>query len=504
MRAGTGARALLALLGGLALLGYGALWAAAGPAGAAGPVTVYLIIGAGLFALYLLAAYLVLRAGSALAGRRTLVAILGVAALARAILVFASPTLSDDMYRYIWDGRVQAAGLSPYAYPPGAPQVAALHPPSYTLWGPINRKSAITIYPPGAELFYAGLYRLWPDSVAATKGALVALDLLTCVLLVGVLQRLGLPAARVLVYAWAPLPIVEFGGNGHIEALEVCCTALALWAGVVATQQGGPAARRSGTALLATGALAAAVLVKLIPVLLLAAWARRLGLKLVVLGLALCALVAGAFAVAHGGSISPFLATYLGSESFNAPLYYFLTQEAGRLGGVSDGVIRAGLLLALGLIALVLAARPDRGPYDFIGKSFILVGAYLVLATNAHPWYFTWWLVFVPLLLPPGGLPTFPPSPSLKGAGSESARWRRGDYGPALAALAYGGLAAAGYTVFAWRLGTVPAPLAALQLAVLLGPGLLWPVLGRLAPGRRARPLAGAADADQPPTPATR
>ena len=419
--------AVLGLIGGLSVAGYGA-WAALGDA----PRSTYLVLFAGLFALYLPACYLVLRWGSSLPARPTMGLLVAVAVLGRAVLVDTTPRLSDDVYRYVWDGRVQAAGLSPYAYPPAAPQLAALHPPGDPIWSRINRKPVITIYPPGTELFFAAVYRLAPDSVPAMKAVLVTLDLLSCLVLLRLLAVCGLPPARVLVYAWAPLPIVEFGSSGHIEALEVLLTLLALLAGMHAWGRAGRP--QPGAALAAGAALAGAALVKLIPLLLLVAWHRRPGPKLIAWSLGLFVAASLAYVVAYGGTLPVFLVTYLRDEYVNAPVYAILAATLVPL-GVPDTAIRGALFLALVGAAFAIARLPERGPDAFLGKSFLLVVAYLALATSAHPWYATWLLLFLPLLLPPGGRPLLGGA-----AGADPARRRTGAYLPALVALLYTGV----------------------------------------------------------------
>ncbi len=386
-----------------------------------------------LFPLYLGACWLVLRRRADLSLRPALVGIAGVAILARGLLVFAAPTLSDDMYRYIWDGRVQAAGLSPYAYPPGAPEVAGLHPPADPIWPHINRKGAVTIYPPGAELFYAAVYGAHPDSVFVTKAVLVGVDLANCLVLLLLLQRLGLSPLRTLIYAWAPLPIIEFGGSGHIETLGILLTLLGLLVGVVAVQGAAAGGRRAGPALLAGAALAGAVLVKLIPLLLLAAWARRFGLKVLAWCVGLVGAITLGYLVAYGGHVSPFLVTYLRDESGNAPLYYALRYGIAPLIGLSDGLIRLALFVGLAGTALAVALWRERDRYHFIGKSFILVAAYLLFTPNAQQWYGTWLLAFVPLFLGAGGL-------TLTGGATASGWMSRAGHRLSLVALGYTGL----------------------------------------------------------------
>jgi hypothetical protein len=449
--------------------------AAASPLREPATVWLFILLFTALFAIYLVSCYLMLRGADALPLRPTLALVAVVAVAARGILVFSPPTLSDDMYRYIWDGRVMSTGLSPYAYSPGDPAVEGLRLPNDTIWERINRKDAITIYPPGAELFYAGVYRLYPDSVAWTKGAMVLVDLASCALLLLILGCLGMPLTRVILYAWAPLPIVEFGGSGHVEALSVFWTLSAILAGVIAVQwaQAGQVSSGRDVSPSHSGSkvegpkskvdagyaepwtmdlgpspwvgvsLAAAALVKLIPLLLLAGFVRRFGWRIAALCLGLFGAVYALFVVAAGGYVSSFLVTYLRYEHNNAPLYAFLSGVVANPFGISDDFVRGGLLLALGGVALLVALKRDTGPYSFITKSFVLVAAYLLLATNAHPWYATWLLLFLPLVLPPGGL-LLSGNPDRAGG-----TWLRRDYGLALVALLYTGLTFWGYSFFA-------------------------------------------------------
>jgi alpha-1,6-mannosyltransferase len=168
-----------------------------------------------------------------------------------------SPRLSTNIYRYIWDGRLQAAGINPYLYLPVGPRLAALRDDS--IYPHINRKEyAHTIYPPVAQIFYFVVTRV-TQSISGFKGVLVLVDLVTVGLVAATLRAIGQPAERVIVYAWHPLPIFEFGGSGHIDALMICFIALALFA---------RARQKFG---IAGFALGAATLVKFIPVILLPA-----------------------------------------------------------------------------------------------------------------------------------------------------------------------------------------------------------------------------------------
>ena len=126
----------------------------------------------GTFALYLIAVAIVLRLPRTGRSSWPALALIGLFGLLfRLILLPTAPTLSDDMFRYVWDGRVQANGLSPYRYPPSAPEAAALHTGDQTIWPHINRQDAVTVYPPGAQMAFAAVWRVVGNSVTGFKTA---------------------------------------------------------------------------------------------------------------------------------------------------------------------------------------------------------------------------------------------------------------------------------------------------------------------------------------------
>ena len=168
--------------------------------------------------------------------------------------VSAPPRLSDDLYRYIWDGRVQAAGIDPYAYVPAAAQLAGLRDeflwhrghdycvspaearthlaadltPGCTV---INRPTVPTIYPPVAEAYFLGVHYLPAASKSTTPiqaaTALVAV-LITVLLLFG-LGRLGRDVRMAALWSWCPTVALEAGNSAHVDVVAVGITAS--WAG---------------------------------------------------------------------------------------------------------------------------------------------------------------------------------------------------------------------------------------------------------------------------------
>ena len=165
----------------------------------------------------------------------------------------AGPQGSDDLYRYIWDGRVQAAGIDPYQYAPAAPQLASLRDPflwaahaphcvsaglrldgSTQLADPgctrINRPIVHTIYPPVAEAYFLGVHYVSPAGSGTTPiqaGAALCAVLVTLLLLYG-LPKVGRDRRLAVLWAWCPTVALEAGNNGHVDVLAAGLTAAAL------------------------------------------------------------------------------------------------------------------------------------------------------------------------------------------------------------------------------------------------------------------------------------
>jgi hypothetical protein len=162
---------------------------------------------------------------------------------------------SDDLYRYIWDGQVQAAGIDPYAYVPAAPQLAALRensflwPDQHTLWcvAPgtqdpdqpgdlvsgctlINRPTVHTIYPPVAEAYFYAVTELSPQGsrYKPIQLAAVLLALATAVVLLFGLRSLGRDPRSAALWAWCPTVLFESGNGAHVDVLAAFFSVCAL------------------------------------------------------------------------------------------------------------------------------------------------------------------------------------------------------------------------------------------------------------------------------------
>jgi len=202
----------------------------------------YVLLAAGMLAVCAAGTSLLWRRAS----QRDVVIVLVVALAARAVLAFDAPTLSNDVYRFAWDGRVQAAGTNPYRYAPADEALRALR--DGEVFPRLNRPRTRTLYPPANEVFYVAAHEAGGYSVRSVKLALLAIEAVVVALLLVLLRRARLSPGRVVLYAWQPLAIVEIAARGHSEPLLIVLTLAALlaWDARAQAGSGARADRRAG------------------------------------------------------------------------------------------------------------------------------------------------------------------------------------------------------------------------------------------------------------------
>ncbi len=328
-------------------------------------------------AIYLIAAWIVTRARSS---NSTLLIVIIFAVLFRVSILFAPPYLSDDIYRYIWDGRVQAAGINPYRYIPAAPELAQLRDDA--IYPKINRREiAHTIYPPVAQVVFLLTTRI-SESVVWMKVTMVIFEMVAIWAIASLLNLLGRPRQLLLLYAWHPLVVWEFAGSGHVDAIAIGFIALAF----LAWQ------RRSDLG--AGFLLASATLVKLFPLVLLPAMLKRGRWK-----------IAPVFAVTIIVGYLAYLSVGPRAVLGSVPVY---TQEMGVITGQqfyalslarklfgwelpSLAYIIATVLIMSAIALWVLSRRTE----DHLKHAMLLATATTVLFAPHFSWYFCWLVFFL-------------------------------------------------------------------------------------------------------------
>ena len=354
-------------------------------------------------------------------------AILAGAFLLRLPLLPLPLTLSDDALRYLWDGKVAAAGLNPYALPPAAEKLTFLRD---EVWRRLPHRGVQTVYPPLAIAAFSIAARL-PNPILAWKAMAAAADLAGCALLLALARRLGLPLARTVWYAWNPLVAIELSGMAHVDALGVAACLAAVLCLVPPMHRPDTPDPRPAPSWMAAGIFSAAgVLAKLAPITVLPMWSRQSGNAARMLAVA-GGLVVAAFlpVLAATGGVPPGLLTYAVSWEFDGPVFEPLWRLLDAAGAAPlaarllDAAKRltgeytrwnpiyhylypqflAKVLLGLAALAVIVAsvARPEGGfSRHRLGPAAAtgwLLGAMLLLSATVYPWYVVWVLPWAAL-----------------------------------------------------------------------------------------------------------
>jgi hypothetical protein len=309
----------------------------------------------------------------------------------------APPQGSNDLYRYIWDGRVQAAGIDPYQYVPAAAQLTGLrdeflfHPgaqycvsPAYVSRHPaadlapgctrINRPTVPTIYPPVAEAYFLGVHYLpsADDSSTPVQAATALVAVLITVLLLVGLGRLGRDIRMAALWSWCPTVALEAGNSAHVDVVAVGITAAAVL--TLAT------ARTTRRTTIGGILLGLAIATKMTPALTVPALFRRRWVTVAVAA-------GGAFTAVYiphvirvGSKVLGFLPGYLQQEGYTKGTRF------GIIGLVVTGwlaIAVAALILGAVAFAVLQFCDPDR-PWQ---GAVVMTAAALAIATPHYQWY---------------------------------------------------------------------------------------------------------------------
>lgn len=338
----------------------------------------------------MVAAAAVMMGGCVLAWREggwTVRGVVWVAVVLRLLFFALPPRVTDDAYRYIWDGTLQVRGVSPYAHRPDDEALASRH--DETIYKRMNSRGYYSVYPPVSQagfavggLFYEGGGWWW--SYYATKLVFAGCELGVVVLLAGMVRP-----ERLLLYAWHPLVLLEGAGQGHTEAAAAVGLVTAVWAA------------RRGRGVTGGVALALAGMTKLVPFVLVPMLVRRLGWRCLAAGVAVSVAVTlpyvgvGVEGLRH---VIESLRLYVRSFEFNAGLYYAIKGLLYLWDG-EDWSKTLGPAVSIGFLSLLpvlyLVDWWRRWPVD-VGFR-VMLGAHLVLATTVHPWYLLPMLALTPL-----------------------------------------------------------------------------------------------------------
>lgn len=316
-----------------------------------------------------------------------------IAVLARLALLPLAPELSDDIYRYLWDGHVLASGINPYGYAPADEALASIRTPWH---GEINHPEVPTIYPPLAQFLFAAVAMAGGGSILAAKVLWLGFDLGCGLLLHRIAERTGRnPAPVLLWYLWSPLLIVETAWSAHFDAVGLFLMAALILACSRGPGRDGGAGHATRRALSLGGAvsvgliraltrgalLAAASLVKFAPAAALPALVRRHGWATLFAFAAVCAAFYLPFASVGTAALTEGLRTYgrhwLANEGAFAVIAALIRDPVHARA--------AATMLVLAVVAWVTWRR-----FAIERALLWIVGAGLLLSPTVHPWYTLW------------------------------------------------------------------------------------------------------------------
>ncbi len=296
--------------------------------------------------------------------------IVGFGILFRLTLVAHDPVGSDDIYRYVWDGRVAVHGINPFAFSPSDPTLKSLS--TDTLPGKINHPGMRTIYPPLAQGLFAFSTLLFGDSLTGLKFLLVLCDIGSLGILLLLLRRLGLPPEGILVYAWSPLPVLYFGLDGHVDSLGILLMLLFVLLLV------------KNKRVFAAIALGGAVLTKLVPLVLAPLTMRSLRhwKSIWIPGVTAALVVAGYWLYREPtGGLFESLAVFSSRWEFNGSVFALVYALVGSNEMAHLYCAGATLLWVAGVLSI------DRPIPE---KVFLIFLGMIIFAPVVHPWYLTW------------------------------------------------------------------------------------------------------------------
>ncbi|MBL8149679.1 MAG: hypothetical protein JNN15_07105 [Blastocatellia bacterium] len=302
-----------------------------------------------------------------------------------------------DLWRYLWDGHQQIAGLNPYIYSPeevenGSEIVVTLdleqklykQPVWEDIRENINYKELPTIYPPFLQLFFRASQTFLPASLLFWKLLLVIVDMLLCLLLVKFLEFLKKPTFQIAIYVWNPLVIKEIAGTGHVDVVTALFLTLTLYAFTK---------KRSSVGVFY---LAVAVLSKLIPIVVVPIIWKRISIKEKIFGISLVA--TGFFYYRDAGErLFQSLGVYFQEWIFNPGFFELVRWVSVSLFPAINSSTVAKTVSGLLLLMLIgyLSLKPEEKPEALIDKSLLALGGLLFLSSAIMPWYMVWILPMV-------------------------------------------------------------------------------------------------------------
>ncbi len=312
----------------------------------------------------------------------------GLGLLLRFILIFAFPNLSDDIYRFIWDGRLINNGINPFNHLPSyfledENVVSGITP---DLFKNLNSPAYYTIYPPVSQAIFSFACWVSPDNYYACaltmKTIMFLFECGSILIIIKLLKHFNLPFKNVLIYVLNPLIILEITGNLHFEGAMIFFLLLSIC--LLIKQKN----------VLSAIAFALSIVSKLLPLMFLPLLIKRIGWKksiqyFLILGITLLICFSPLLNLTFINNFSNSLDLYFQKFEFNASVYYLARWIGTLVKGYNMIQVLGPFLALLVLLSICYKAFKERHTdYQSIFAAFLFaICTYLFLATTIHPWY---------------------------------------------------------------------------------------------------------------------
>ncbi len=321
--------------------------------------------------------------------KRLVITILIFSMIFRLLMLFTESSLSTDVLRFAWDGRLLKYGVDPYAYEPLSAELDWLKNIPY--FEAYDHKDEISPYPPFAQIAFLFL-SIVSESLFSLKLSFSILDMMNCILLAHLLHNLsvGRYLGGVILYSWSPLMIIEVSSSGHMEPIPIFFILISL---ILFSKK---------RLFYSTLSFTLAIWSKIFPILLLPIYLRYLKTKnkstivmwhlIMLIIISLCLYVP--FILCSGVNVFLGLYRYFSGWFFNPSLFLLF-----RIVLYNIGLPYTISRIVTGIIFLVLAFRlvyvkEVRDLESFAYLSILTLGLSVILAPAVFPWYLSWILIF--------------------------------------------------------------------------------------------------------------
>ena len=287
----------------------------------------------------------------------------------RLTLFPALPTTSNDVYRYLWEGKILAAGYNPFTL---APNDTSLIPLRDKVYSKVTFKDISAIYPPISQFVFAAGYGIKNNSVAALKLIYLLCELFTLLILLKLLELKKKNLNYIILYAWLPLCIMEYFINAHLDPIGIMFMIMFIYF------------MEREKLILSSVVFSLAILSKLYPIILFPIVIKKLGLKKTfVFSLITAILVTTCYLPFLNWNFTAFtaLGNYLSNWEFNGSVYnllkYFL--DDGYLIKIICG---SAFVITTGIIAYKYK--------NFTKAAYAVFIALIIFSSTLYPWYLGW------------------------------------------------------------------------------------------------------------------